>query len=266
MATYAEVINDSGKVVIDDTTARLCRTRTLQLAAGYSTWSNSYISGVNMNDYAINGFSVYDVNLNSNEKFIAIRAKTGHDNVAAFVSGVSSSRFRLYLLGTWNTPNTYASDYLVDVYGYDPNRSYSSGLQIFNASSSKIFDSNEFHMGVVGTYNYDTSSLSLKTLQTDFPKTIAIGSGMSVQNNSVVISSNSRLFARTSSSPNPAWQGLYGVNFGSNGVIRLILRCSGLFLSGAAQWVPPTFAAHNMGVFLNHQNLPARNDGTLSRI
>ena len=266
MATYAEVINNSGKVVIDDTTSRLCRTRTLQLAAGYNTWEYANIYGINMDDYAMNGFSAYDITLNSNEKFIAIRAKTGHDNVAVFVSGMSSSRFRVYLIGTWNNPNTYASDYLVDVYGSDPNRSYNNGLQIFNSSANKIFDSNEFHMDVVGTYSYDTSSLSIKTLQTELPKTISIGSGISVQNNSVAIGGNTRLFVRSGSSPNPTYQALYGVNFGSNGVIRLVLRCSVLFLTGKSNFAPPTFAAHNMGVFLNHQNLPARNDGTLSRI
>ena len=263
MATYAEVVNNNGKIVIDDTTGRLCRTRTLHLAAGYGTWEYAYIYGINMDDYAINGFSIYDVQLNSNEKFIAVRAKQGHDNVAVFVSAMSGNLFRVYLIGTWSDPNTHADDYLIDVYGTDPNRSYNSGLQIFNASANKIFDSNEYFMNVVGTYSYDTSSLSIKTLQTELPKTLSIGSGMSVEYNSVVIGGNTRLFARSGSRPEPNYQSLYGVNFGSNGVIKLIMRCSTLILSWPGR-LPPTFSACNMGVFLNHENMPERNDGTLS--
>lgn len=265
MATYAEVINDSGKISIDDSTSRLCRKRTLALSPGYYDWGQSYAI-TNMPDYTAYSFSVYDVTLDSDELFIAVRAKAGHDNVSVFASGISAGLFRVYLLGTLNTPDTHAGDYLIDTYGYTPNRSYNSGLQIFNSASTKIFDSNEFYMGVAGNYKNDSTNLLWQSIQSGFPTSISIGSGLSLQNNSIVIGSNARVFARDHRYSTPApCQGLYGIRFSSSGAIDLVLRCSTLTWSDK-DWLPPNVTGLNTGIIMNHSNITARNDGTLPLI
>ena len=262
MATYAEVINNNGKVVIDDSTARLCRTRTLSLTAGYATWSSTEIVS-DIPEYAMNGFSVFIVQLESYERFIAVRAKAGHDNVVIMAEWIDGSHIRVYLIGCINNPNTYANDYLIDVYGYcQSNSSYKSGLQIFNASSVKIFDSNEFYMNVAGTYSNNVTYLLAKKLQTDFPGSISIGSGISLNTNSVVIGTCSRVLAHSTKDMAAICQGYYGVNFGSNGTINLKMRCSGYLQKADA--FPSVFSGANSGIILNHENIPSRNDGTLA--
>lgn len=263
MATYAEVINNNGKVVIDDSTARLCRTRTLSLTPGYTTWGSYYYDKLtDIPDNAINGLSVFNVQLASHERFVAIRAKTGHDNVAVMAEWIDSTHINVYLVGCLNNPNTYADDYLIDVYGSDPNRSYNNGLQIFNSSATKIFDSNEYIMSVAGTYNNNVTYLLAKKLQTEFPKTISIGSGPSTGKNSIAIGSCGRVLGRSTSESYGIYQGYYGVTFGSNETISLKLRCSVYTqLSGG---LPTVFTGTNSGIILNHENIPARNDGTLT--
>ena len=161
MATYAEVINDNGIVSVDDTVARLAKTRTITLTGGYSTLQDSYFYFFDKNQYLVNGYSVFTINLTENEQFVSVRALNGgHSNVIVSGEFVDAKTYKLYLCGNYQDPNTYASDYVVDIYGTElQTNSEKCGLQLFNETGDKIFDSNYYYMDVINFYNLNFNGI-----------------------------------------------------------------------------------------------------------
>lgn len=189
MATYAQVVNDNGTISIDDTTARLIKTRTVNLTTSETepTWPSSHF-GI-ANQYAVGKISRTKVTLQDNEKLVAIRATKPHNNVAFFGRRTGSNIAYIYAVSNLANKNLYRADYKLDVYGYVPttSSSHGAGLQIYNASGNLIFDSNYHIMNVNADYKHDHST---NYSATDFgPHKVNI-SGYSYEDNSVVINSS----------------------------------------------------------------------------
>ena len=167
MANYAEVINNNGRVTIDDTHPRMVKTRTTTLTPGYIELEEAYrygLRGYISDDYLFGAYSRYEISLNGNEKFVSIRAKRQRANVAVFGGFTSSNIYQISLISNTTDKNTYAEDFLVDVYGTVPGSGgTNSGLEIFNASGTKIFDSDYYTMDVVGTYSVVNKNIELFT-------------------------------------------------------------------------------------------------------
>ena len=104
MANYAEVINNNGRVTIDDTHPRLVKTRTISISPSTITICPEadyyYLKGYIDNKYILGSYCVQRINLNSNEVMVAVRAKSKHDNVAVLGGFLSSNQYQVTLLGT----------------------------------------------------------------------------------------------------------------------------------------------------------------------
>ncbi len=168
---------------------------------------------------------------------------------------VNASKYRLYFIANAADANTHAEDFLVDIYGTDPGREYSCGMQLFNEDGAKIFDSNEYYMDVSGIYGRAIGRNSGFVINTyggslaDFSPTISIKSGLSATNNSIVMGSCARIFAFSLRSVMVMCQVNYGLCFETNGGINLKLRCARLYDGGWGN--PCAFTDYYAGIILN---------------
>ena len=190
MATYAQVINNNGTVTIDDSIARLVKTRSVSLTTSETTteWPQNHF-GIE-DQYAIGRISRTQVTLASNEKLVAIRAKAAHNNVAFFSRRSGSSTVYVYAISNLVDRNLHRTDYTLDVYGYVPTTGASSGsgMQIFNAAGDQIFNSNYYGMDVKKTYYYDHSPFD----PASYGEARVVIGGYSYEDTSVVINNNAR--------------------------------------------------------------------------
>lgn len=206
MATYAQVINNNGTVSIDDITPRLVKTRSVSLTTSETTtvWPDNHF-GI-ADQYAVGRISRTKVTLTSSEKLVAIRAKAPHNNVAFFGRRSGTDTVYIYAISNLTDINLHRTDYVLDIYGYVPTTAASSGsgLQIFNASSEQIFNSEYYGMDVKKAYMYDHSPFNL----TDCGEARVVIGGYSYEDTSVVINNNMR--AIWSPSANPGYINTYG--------------------------------------------------------
>lgn len=255
MANYVEVKNNNGTVTIDDTHPRMVKTRTITLATGYTELDEAYrwgIRGYVSNDYLLAAYSTFDISLNSNEKFVAIRAKRQRTNVAVFGGFVSSNKYHISLLSSVTNKNTYAGDFLVDIYGTVPSSGgTSSGLEVFNSSGTKIFDSDYYTMDVVGTYSVVNKEIEEFTSA----KTSYSMGGHSIDNRAVVINSCINKIYRHPKEWGTPWASmLYGVVFGST--IHLEMRLLNGWLIGQGGGITPHGLSYACsGIILNTKNI-----------
>lgn len=258
MANYAEVINNNGSVTIDDTTARLVKTRTVSITASATTVPDADLywiqSGDVDNKYVLKTYCHQRISLNSNEKIVAIRAKAQHDNVAVLGGFVSATQYQVTLMGTRTNTNLYQSDYLVDIYGNVPSSGgTNSGLEIFNASGTKIFDSDFYAMDVSSVFNvFDKQLQDFKESATSY----SMG-GYSIDGHAVVINTciNKPAFHPRIHQMGPAFSVVYGAVFGSS--IYLEKRVSEYitFLWQGGDVTPHGYSHSSSGIILNTKNI-----------
>ena len=256
MAKYVEVKNNNGTITIDDTYARLVKTRTISITAGTGVCPEAdyyYIKGYVSDQYIMGSYCVQEVNLNSNEVLVAIRAKKQHANVAVLGGFISSKKYLVTLLGNVANTNVYKSDFLIDVYGSVPSSGGTrSGLEVFNASGTKIFDSDFYCMDVIGNYSYFNKGIRSFVDEPDAKYL----SGYSIDDCAVVINSCINKYARH---PRAAYTSLinvlYGVVFGTS--IHLEKRVNEYisFLYDGGNIVPHGFSHSSTGVILSTNNI-----------
>lgn len=257
MANYVEVKNNNGTITIDDTHPRLVKTRTVSITASptvYPSQDYYYIKGYIDNKYILGSSCVQQISLNSNEMMVAVKAKKQHTNVAILGGFVSSKKYQVTLLGSVADTNTYKGDYLLDIYGTVPSSGgTNSGLEIFNASGTKIFDSDFYTMDVSGAY-----SVLSKNYETfvDAQASYSMG-GYSIDNRAVVINSsiNKPCYHQKMQQLGPWIVALYGVVFGSS--IYLEKRICGYttWLNSGGGTTPHGMSHSGTGIILNTKNI-----------
>lgn len=255
MAKYIEVKNNNGTITIDDTYARLAVTRTVSITASRTVFpaqDHYYIDGYVNDAYIIGSQCKQQFTLNSNEYMVAIRAERQRTNVAVLGGFVSSKVYQVSLFGSVANTNTYESDFLLDIYGTVPGSGgTSSGLEVFNASGNKIFDSDFYTMDVSGVYNIYSKSYD------NFPdaaNTYNIGS-YSIENSAVVINSCINKPCHHPRTSSVLVVALYGVVFGST--IHLEKRVCEYtnFLYNGGGATPHGYSHSGSGVVLNTENI-----------
>lgn len=255
MAKYVEVKNNNGTITIDDTYSRLVKTRTVSITASRTVCPSQdyyYISGYVSDDYIMGSYCVQQVNLNSNEYMVAIRAKKQHSNVAVLGGFVSSKKYHVTLLGSVANTNTYESDFLLDVYGTVPSSGGTqSGLEIFNANATKIFDSDFYTMDVAGNYSFVNKSIrSFVDEQDNYYL-----SGYGINDYSVVINSCINKYARHPRTAGVLTDVLYGVVFGTSIHLEKRVNQNLDFLYDGGNIVPHGFSHSSMGIILDTANI-----------
>lgn len=255
MAKYVEVVNTNGTVTIDDSYARLVKTRTVSITAGRTNFPSQdyyYIKGYVDNKYILGSCCVQRFDLNSNEVMVAIRAKKQHANVIVMGGFVSSKRYQVSLFGNVSDTNTYQGDYLLDIYGTVPSSGgTNSGLEIFNASGTKIFDSDYYCMDVAGAYSVLSKGYENFT---DAPNSYNIGS-YGIDNRAVIINSCINKPCHHPKTASFVIVALYGVVFGST--IHLEKRvCEYInYLYSGGGDTPHGYSHSCTGVVLNTKNI-----------
>ena len=256
MANYVEVKNNNGTVTIDDTHPRLVKTRTVSITANRTIVPAAdyyYIKGYIDNKYILGSYCIQRVNLNSNEHIVAIRPKKRHDNVAVLGGFISASRYQVTLMGSVANTNTYESDYLLDIYGTVPSSGgTSSGLEVFNSSGTKIFDSDYYTMDVVGTFSVVNKKFEVFT---EANTSYSMG-GHSIDNRAVVINSciNS-VYVHPRAASMPWGTLLYGVVFGSTIHLEMRLNQYMEWLADGGGVTPHGYSHSSSGIILNTKNI-----------
>lgn len=262
MARYAEVINNNGRVTIDDSVARLAKTRTLSITAErYTCPAEDYrfIVGYIENQYILDGYCIQQFDLNSNEIMVSVRAKRQHANVVVLGGFVSSKKYQVTLFGNVADNNVYKEDYLIDIYGYVPSSGgTNSGLEIFNASGTKIFDSDFYTLDVSGTYSVFSNCSSGGVLMRfdESPETYHIGSYETV-NHSVVINSSVNKIARHKDARHDyeLYDVLYGVVFGTGMYLEKRVSIYTGFMNHGGGATPHGYSHAGSGIILNTKNI-----------
>lgn len=255
MAKYVEVKNNNGTITIDDTYARLVKTRTVSITAATSVCPEQdyyYVEGYVPDKNIVGSYCVQDVNLNSNEVMVAVRAKAQHANVAVLGGFVSSKKYQVTLLGNVANTNVYKSDFALDIYGTVPDSGGTrSGLEVFNSSGTKIFDSDYYCMNVVGLYSYFNKGIRSFVDEPD----VHYLSGYSIDDCAVVINSCINKYARHPRTASGLVDVLYGVVFGTS--IHLEKRVNQYlsFLYDGGNIVPHGFSHSSTGVILSTDNI-----------
>lgn len=255
MAKYIEVKNNNGTITIDDTYARLVKTRTVTIDSGRTVFPEQdryFISGYVDNKYILGSACVHYLNLQSNESFVAIRAKNAHTNVAVLGGFISAKRYQVTLMGSVTNTNTYESDYLLDVYGTVPSSGgTNSGLEVFNSSGTKIFDSDFYTMDVSGVYNVYSKGYENFP---DAPNTYSIGS-YGIENRAVAINSCINKPCHHPRSSAVLVVALYGVVFGSTiHLEKRVCEYTNYLYSGGGT-TPHGYSHSGSGVVLNTENI-----------
>lgn len=263
MANYAEVINNNGRVTLDDSVARLAKTRTLSItAARYTIPSEDLrqILGYIENQYILDGYCIQQFDLSSNEVMVAVRAKRQHANVVVLGGFVSSKKYQVTLFGNVTDNNVYKEDYLIDIYGYVPSSGgTNSGLEIFNASGTKIFDSDFYTLDVSGTYSVFSNCSSGGVLMRfdESPTSYSIG-GFSIENRAVAINSSVNKVARHKDSlhyDGLLYDVLYGVVFGSTIFLEKRVSIYTGFMNHGGGATPHGYSHAGSGIILNTTNI-----------
>lgn len=255
MAKYVEVKNNNGTITIDDTYARLVKTRTVSITASAAVCPEEdyyYVKGYVSDQYIMGSYCVQEVNLNSNEVMVAVRAKAQHANVAVLGGFISSKKYMVTLLGNVANTNVYKSNFLLDVYGTVPSSGGTrSGLEIFNAGGTKIFDSDFYSMNVAGNYNIFNKGIRSFVDE----QNIYYLSGYSVDDCAVVINSCINKYARHPRAASGLVDVLYGVVFGTSIHIEKRVNQYLSFLYDGGNVVPHGFSHSCSGVILNTNNI-----------
>ena len=158
MTKYIEVTNNNGTVSIDDTTARLVKTQTIQFYDDepyyIPTQDVYYIRGYISDQYILGAYARMYVDLGNNESIVSVRSLNKRENVAVLGGFVAPKRYMITLMSNWIDQNPHMNDFVIDVYGTVPSAEKESvGLEIFDENGNKIFDSNYYAMDVVNTYS-----------------------------------------------------------------------------------------------------------------
>lgn len=260
MTKYIEVTNNNGTVSIDDTTARLVKTKTITFNDDAPFYVPSqdvyYLRGYISDKYIMGALATMYVDLSSNESLVAIRALNKRENVAVLGGFISPKRYMIVLMSSWENNNLYMNDFAIDVYGTVPNTEIGNvGMEIFDANGNKIFDSNYYAMDVVNTYSI-INTKDIKTF-TDEPDTYEIG-GYSRSNYAIIMSSCINkviLHARRTQFSGPIGSIQYGAVFGDS--IRLEKRINEYlsFVYSGGTWTPQSYSVNSSGIILNTQNI-----------
>ena len=256
MANYVQVINNNGTITIDDTTARLVKTRTLTFhddAPYYLTSQDVYyIRGYIANQYILGGYATQHVTLQSNEKIVAVRASNKHENVAVLGGFVSPTDYMITLQSNYANNNLYMSDFLIDVYGTVPSTELASlGFEVFNENQVKIFDSNYYYMDVASTFSVVNDSIVAFTEQ---PNIYDIGS-YERSKCAVAISSCLNIVNVHPRTRIPSGSTQYGVVFGEG--IKLEKRVNSYLqvVYSGGTWIPQSYSSLGSGIILNTENI-----------
>lgn len=256
MATYAQVINNNGTVSIDDTTARLVKTRSVPLSGGYTALDQAYYYMFDASsDFVLGSYSVFSITLKSNESLVAVRALKDHANVMVLGSFVSAKTYKIYLWGSRTDLNTYASDFVVDVYGTVPSENISkSGLKIYNDSGVKIFDSDYYYLDVAGIYDSVNAFTDGRVHYfNDFDDTVSIG-GYTRKEHAVIINSAAKSVCMATTMNIMLVFMSYGVVFNNNS-IYLKKMGTGAVIYSDDDISPYGMTGLNSGIIINTQNI-----------
>ena len=255
MANYVEVKNNNGTVTIDDTHARLVKTRTISITATRTVFpvaAYNYIRGYIDNKYILGSVCAQQFTLNSNESFVAIRAKKKHDNVAVMGGFISANKYQVSLLGSVENTNTYESDYLLDFYGTVPSSGgTSNGLEVFNASGTKIFDSDFYTMDVVGTFRVVDKKLELFT---EAENRFYCASGYGIDSHAIVVNSSINKVCQHPRIATP-FVILYGMVFGASMYLEKRVTQDLSFLYSGGSDTPHGMSHSGTGIILNTKNI-----------
>ena len=257
MANYVQVINNNGTVTIDDTTARLVKTRTITFSdddvpAYVPSGDLYYIRGYISDQYILGGYATKHITLQSNEKIVAVRALNKHENVSVLGGFVSPTVYMIVLQSSFANTNLYMSDYRFDVYGTVPSTELASlGFEVFNESGVKIFDSNYYYMDVSSTFSVVNDSIVAYTEQ---PNTYDIGS-YDRSKCGVALSSCLNILHVYPRYRSPAGSTQYGVVFGDG--IKLERRVNPYiqFVYSGGTWTPQSYSSLGSGIILNTENI-----------
>ena len=256
MAKYVQVTNNNGTITIDDTTARLVKTRTLTFQdASPKTVPSAdvyYTRGYISDQYILGAYARQHVTLQSNEKIVAVRALNKHENVAVLGGFVSPTDYMITLMSNWSNKNLYMDNFLIDVYGTVPSTELESlGLEVFNENQVKIFDSSYYYMDVASVFSVVNDSIQSFV---DEPNAYDIGS---YERNKCGIAFSSCLnivnvHPRTRV-PHGSTQ--YGVVFGDG--IKLEKRVNEYinFVYTGGTYTPQSYSSLGSGLILNTENI-----------
>ena len=196
MAKYIEVINDKNVVSVDDTQPRLSLLRSAKLNTievdkyGRYNWGSEYEFG--NNQYRTQIFYRFPIGLGA-AKMFSLRALESNPHVGFAICSVGNSLFYLYAYLNMNySDNTFDSNYIIDFYGYDAASKNPVGLEVFDASGNRVFNSNNYYLDVKGQYNIQHPDLWRSRFYSDttkFPRKIEIGN-YSRSNSAVVLNGN----------------------------------------------------------------------------
>ena len=263
MTKYIEVVNNDNIVSVDDTQPRLSLMRSVRLnEIGYDytgtyNWSQMY----DCDQYCATVFARFPIVLSTNEKMFSIRAL--QDNPHTGFSRLASNNSVSYLYAYNNRYNTKDfSNYVIDFYGYDSNKTGNCGLQIFDENENLIFNSSKYYFDVKGQYNIQHADGFFHEFINEsylFPRNINIG-GYSRSDSAVVINNGGFQFCKFRSySELMPYDLVYSVVFGST--IYLEPR----IVFWTEDWSPfvdetnhvafPNYALLSSGVFLDTENI-----------
>lgn len=181
MTKYAEVVNDSGVVSIDDTQSRLCLMRSAPLnTIGYDNegnyrWSSEFSWG--NEQYRTINWKRFPIQLAANEKMFSIRALQDNPHIGFTRLASGSTLSYLYAYENMYNQKNY-SNYVIDFYGYDTSKTGNLGLQVFDENENIVFNSAKYYFDVKGNYNVQQPDLWRGLFASDttkFPRNIAIG-------------------------------------------------------------------------------------------
>lgn len=189
MATYLEVVGNNNKIIIDDTTSRLHKTRSYSLATVGALYTLEPFHDYNYDNLIVKIFT-YKITLADNETFFSIRAKQPNENVGFAKCVISDKESYLYCYVNAQGKSSFSeSNFVIDCYGTSSSgNNQGSGLQIFDETGKNvIFDSNRYYMDVKGFYNF-SGSPDLYS-ESFWPATIDIGKP-SYKNSAICINNN----------------------------------------------------------------------------
>ena len=220
MAKYIEVINDKNVVSVDDTQPRLSLMRSLKLSdigydqTGWYQWNSEDYGN---DQYRTQFFYRFPIGLGEATMF-SIRALKSNPHVGFAISSTGNSMFYLYSYLNMNySDNTFASNYVIDFYGYDAAAKKPVGLEVFDANGKRIFNSNNYYLDIKGQYNIQHpdfwSGDFYGNEKNSFPRKIEIGNHTR-NNSAVVINANPHSWCTYGFFRIPPFDIVYTVIFG----------------------------------------------------